>query len=64
VERRRAILKAFKERSRTLIVLSNRLDLEGFDHYLRLGDGYGLRYDTLEDLLTAEHAAHPAGALL
>ena len=64
VERRRAILKAFQERGRTLIVLSNRLDLEGFDHYLRLGDGYGQRYDTLEALLDAEHAAHPAGALL
>ena len=64
VERRRAILKAFKERGRTLIVLSNRLDLEGFDHYLRLGDGYGQRYDTLGALLDAEHAAHPAGALL
>ena len=64
VERRRAIVKAFKDRNRTLIVLSNRLDLEGFDQYLRLGDGYGQRYDTLEALLDAEHAAHPAGALL
>ena len=63
VERRRAILKALKAQGRTLIVLSNRLDLEGFDNFLRLGHDYQVSYESLDALLAAEQRAHPAGAL-
>lgn len=63
VERRRAIVQAMKAQQQTLIVLSNRLDLEGFDQYLRLGDGYQFSYESLPELLKAEQIAHPEGAL-
>jgi putative ABC transport system ATP-binding protein len=63
LERRERILAHLRTLpDTTFIYLSNRLDLEGFDRYLRVGSSYTEEYDSLEALVRAERAGRTYAA--
>jgi putative ABC transport system ATP-binding protein len=63
LERRERILAHMRTLPRTtFIYLSNRLDLDGFDRYLRLGSSYTEEYDSLDALVRAERAGRSFAA--